>query len=131
MNALAHRYFMVKLSQTDLAGMTEWAVVAIYSKYRSSADWVSIEAYEYAYSVYLAATASALNESACNTCRLDADCPFNWTAQYQENCEFWEDAGQDESDQEIDAECAHRLMNGFSTRCFCGNHSDVQEVLYA
>ena len=105
MNALAHRYFMVKLSQTDLAGMTEWAVVALYSKYRNSADWRSIEAYEYAESVFLSATAGAVTKS-------ETDAEIS-------------------SDDEIDAECAHRLMNGFSTRCFCGNHSDVQEVLYA
>ena len=103
MNALAHRYFPVRVSQTILSNMTEWAVVALYSKYRNPADWESMDAYEYAESVFLSATAGAVTQSETDT--------------------------EITSDDEIDAECAHRLMNGFSSRCFCGNHSDV-EVLY-
>lgn len=104
MNALAHRYIPVKVSQTDLAGMTEWAVVALYSKYRNSADWESIEAYEYAQSIFLSATAGAVTES--------------------------ETEKEISTDDEIDAECSFRLMNALPSRCFCGNHSDFAEVLY-
>lgn len=131
MNAqLAPKYFPVKVSRPELFRMSEWAIVALYSKYKSVDQWESAEAFEYAYSIHLAATASALSESACDSCSLNSDCPINWTAKHQEDCEFWEDGEPDEADLEINSECTHRIMNGYSSRCFCGNHSDFAEVLY-
>jgi len=105
MNAqLAPKYFPVKVSQTELSQMSEWAIVALYSKYKSANDWESTEAHEYAQSIYLSATAGAVTQSETDT--------------------------EITSDDEIDAECSHRILNGFSSRCFCGNHADFSEVLY-